>query len=55
MWESKTVMVGEKSGAHQYKLMENVVEGGIMDGTTTVVVFCPKGRQGGGIVLVGLF
>ena len=41
MREGKTVMVGEKSGAHQYKLMGNVVEGGIMDGTTTVAVFCP--------------
>ena len=37
--EGKTVMVGEKSSAHQYKLMGRVIEGGIMDGITTVMVF----------------
>ena len=42
MWESKTVMVGEKSSAHQYKLMGSVVEGGVMDDNATVAVFCPK-------------
>ena len=40
--EGKTVMVGEKSSAHQYKLMGSIVEGGVMDGTGTVVVFYPK-------------
>ena len=35
-------MVGEKSSAHQYKLMGSVVEGGVMDGNATVAVFCPK-------------
>ena len=40
MREGKTVMVGEKSSAHQYKLMKNVVKGGVMDGNATVVVFC---------------
>jgi len=42
MREGKTVMVGEKSSAHQYKLMGSVVEGGVMDGITTVTVFCSK-------------
>ena len=42
MREDKTVMVGEKSSAHQYKLMGSVVEGGVMDGITTVTVFCSK-------------
>jgi len=39
MREGKTVMVGEKSSAHQYKLMGRVIEGGIMDGIATVMVF----------------
>ena len=42
MREGKTIMVGEKSGAHQYKLMGSVVESGVMDGNATVAVFCPK-------------
>ena len=42
MRKDKTVMVGEKSSAHQYKLKGNVVEGRVMDGTATVAVFCPK-------------
>ena len=42
MREGKTVMVGEKSSAHQYKLVGSVVEVGVMDGTATVAVFCPK-------------
>ena len=42
MRKDKTVMVGEKSSAHQNKLMGSIVEGGVMDGTGTVVVFCPK-------------
>ena len=42
MREGKTVMVGEKSSAYQYKLMGSVVEGGVMDGNATVAVFCPK-------------
>ena len=40
--EGKTVMIGEKSSAHQYNLMESVVEGVIMDGNATVAVLCPK-------------
>ena len=40
--EGKTVMIGEKSSAHQYNLMESVVEGGVMDGNATVAVLCPK-------------
>ena len=32
-------MVGEKSSAHQYKLMGRFIEGGIMDGIATVMVF----------------
>ena len=42
MREGKTVMVGEKSSAHQYKLMGSVVESGVMDGIAMVTVFCPK-------------
>ena len=42
MREGNTVMIGEKSSAHQYKLMGSIVEGGVMDGTGTVVVFYPK-------------
>jgi hypothetical protein len=42
MREYKTVMVGEKSSAHQYKLMGSVVEGGVMDSNATVAVFCPE-------------
>ena len=42
MREGKLVMVGEKSSAHQYKLMGSIVEGGVMDGNATVTVFCPK-------------
>ena len=41
MREGKTVMVGEKSSAHQYKLKESVVEGGVMDGNATMAGFCP--------------
>ena len=29
MREGKTIMVGEKSSAHQYKLMGSVVKGGV--------------------------
>ena len=42
MREGKTVMVSDKSSAHQYKLMGSVVEGGVIDGTATVTVFCSK-------------
>jgi len=35
-------MVGEKSSAHQYKLMGSVVEGGVMNCNATVAVLCPK-------------
>ena len=38
-------MVGEKSSAHQYKLMGSVVEGGVIDSNAIVVVFCPKVRK----------
>ncbi|KAG8088462.1 hypothetical protein GUJ93_ZPchr0010g7244 [Zizania palustris] len=34
-------MIGEKSGAHQYKLQGSVVEGGVMDGSATLTVFDP--------------
>ena len=40
MHGGKTVMVGEKSSAHQYKLKGSVVEGGVMNGNTTMTVFC---------------
>ena len=39
MHGGKTVLLGEKSGAHQYKLRGSVVEGGVMDGSATVAVF----------------
>ena len=42
MREGKTVMVGEKSSAHQYKLMGSVAEGGVMECNAIVAVFCPK-------------
>ena len=42
MLEGKTIMVGEKLSAHQYKLMGSVVEGGVIYGNTSVAVFCPK-------------
>ena len=42
MHGGETIMVGEKSGARQYKLQGSVVEGGVMDSDATVVVFCPE-------------
>ena len=48
--EGKTVIIGEKSSAHQYKLMGSVVEGGVMDGNATVAVFCPKVDKAAGTV-----
>ena len=42
MREDKTVMVGEKSSAQQYKLKGSVVEGEVMDGNATVAVFYPN-------------
>ena len=45
MREDKTVMVGEKSSAHQYKLMGSVVEGGVIEDNATVVMFCPKNGE----------
>ena len=42
MHGGKTVMIGEKSSAHQYKLKGSVVEGGVMDGSATVAVFYPE-------------
>ena len=50
MREGKTVMVGEKLSAHQYKLMGSVVEGGVMDGNATVAVLCPKVDKAAGSV-----
>ena len=49
MHGGKTVMIGEKSIAHQYKLKGTVVEGGVMDGNANVAVF------GCGISLIRLF
>jgi hypothetical protein len=43
MHGGKTVMIGEKSSAHQYKLKGNIVEGGVMDGNANVTVFYPSG------------
>ena len=55
MREVKTVMVAEKSSAHQYKLMGSIIEGGVMDGIATAAMFCRKvDRRDGGIGLVGL-
>ena len=53
MREGKTVMVVEKSSAHQYKLMGSLVEGGVMDGNATVVVFCPKVDKEAGSASLG--
>ena len=53
MREGKTVMVGEKSSAHQYKLMRSVVKGGVMDGNATMVVFCPNVGKVAGSALSG--
>jgi hypothetical protein len=41
MHGGKTVMVGEKSCAHPYKLKGSVVGGGVMDRNGTMVVFYP--------------
>jgi hypothetical protein len=41
MHRGKTVMVGEKSCAHQYKLKGSVVGGGVMDGNASMEVFYP--------------
>ena len=48
MRKDKTDMVCKKSSAHQYKLMGSVVEGGVMDGTAIVAVFCPKAEKAAG-------
>ena len=42
MHGGETVMVGEKSGASQYKLKGSVVEGGVMDDNATVAVIYPE-------------
>jgi hypothetical protein len=39
MHGGKTVMVGEKSCAHQYNVKGNTVEGGVIDGNATMAVF----------------
>ena len=49
MRKDKTVMVGEKSSAHQYKMMGSVVEGGVTDSIATVAVFCPKVDKAAGL------
>jgi hypothetical protein len=41
MHGGKTVMVGEKSCAHQYKPKGSVVGGGVMGGNASMAVFCP--------------
>ena len=46
-------MIGEKSSAHQYKLMGSVVEGGVMDGNATVAVFCSKVDKAAGSASMG--
>jgi hypothetical protein len=43
MQGGKTMMIGEKSSAHQYKLKGSIVEGGVMDGNANVAVFYPGG------------
>ena len=50
MRKGKTIMIGKKSSAHQYKLMGSVVESGVMDGNATVAVFCPKVDKAAGSV-----
>ena len=46
-------MVGEKSSAHQYKLMGSVVEGRVMDVNATMAVFCPKVSEAAGSASLG--
>ena len=41
-------MVGEKSSAHQYKLMGSIVEDEVMDGIAIVAVFCLKADKEAG-------
>ena len=41
----KTVMVGEKSSAHQYNLKKSVVEGGVMNGNATMGLFSPTAGE----------
>jgi hypothetical protein len=41
MHGGKTIMVGEKSCAHQYMLKGSVVGGGVMDGNASMAVFYP--------------
>ena len=55
MREGKTVMVGEKSSAHQYKMMGRIVEGGVTDGIATVAVFCPKIDKAAGLASSACF
>jgi hypothetical protein len=40
---SKTVMIGEKSSAHQYKLKGNIVKDEVMNDNANVTVFYPSG------------
>ena len=53
--EGKTIMVGEKSSAYQYKLMGSVVKGGVMDCIATMAVFCPKVDKVAGSASSGCF
>jgi len=53
MREGKTVMVSDKSSAHQYKLMGSIVKSGVMDGIATVPVFCPKIDKAAGSTSLG--
>jgi hypothetical protein len=41
MHGGKTIMVGEKSCAHQYKLKGSVAGGGVMDGNASMAMFYP--------------
>lgn len=40
MHGDKTIMVDEKSSAHEYKLKVSIVESGVIDGNTTVTMLC---------------
>jgi hypothetical protein len=53
MHGGKTIMIGEKSSAHQYKLKGSVVEGGVKDGNANVAVFYPGGDAAVGSASLG--
>ena len=53
MHGGKTIMVGERSSAHQYKLKGSVVEGGVTDGNASRAVFCLGDGKAAGLASSG--